>query len=829
MAPANSCRVSRKPISAAPSPALPNRAVLCYGARLSQSVPPSTPLDGKDRELQIPRRVMRATAFAFIVLGGAAWPARAQVSTMLPPPPAAWGAYQVEARDVNDAGDFIGDLDGFSGWLHTSDGQDHLIEFPGASVGTSVTAINNRRQVVGYYRGDDFVEHPFVWQNGSYAAVNIPVARGAAADINDAGVIVGWYEDGPVLRGFVASTAGTTTLPLAAGAWARQPTGINSAGVIVGVHGFLDPPFQSLFRYQAGVDQPIALPAGCNGEPGVPVAVADSGLVLLACGGNHFLSATESYAISLPSVSIPLGMNAGATAIVGVQYDELFRAQPFIARFSQLVDPVPDLLDGPAVTAVPAFLHTQGRPVQGVAADGVARVVVRIPAATAGQQFTVRLLNDHEPRVLSTSTQEDGALASVTMQTAWANQIVVHAEPVGQESVAFAIYRAPEDFPREGTPVNSQAFGPDDLKASRRVYLEITPQGGAPYTQVVEIVRPPVMLVHGIWADRTSWDGFFPLGTGAAPQFRVERADYSAPVRLAGAAPFPPQFQLRRARENSLGFSYVARGVADQIRNVVEGLAFGQGPTTLSVASVQADVVAHSMGGVVARTVVADPIWASAPRTYGSGRVHKLVTLNTPHLGSQMARGLLEDSNQCLRDALVELRLPFHAVESPNFSFRQVVFPDHTTADGAVGDLVDAPLSPALQRVAAPTVKPVPIAYVASSYDNWPSLNGVLSGARVLRTVCPDSPLAQQLTPSGWPAVFGGMFNDGVVSRVSQLNGLESAAALESWFQGVTHSAGMFKLGFQTPHAQQAAETASAVFRLLNRPAYDSAAYRKTP
>ena len=49
-----------------------------------------------------------------------------------------------------------------------------------------------------------------------------------------------------------------------------------------------------------------------------------------------------------------------------------------------LLDPVPALLSGPMVTTDVNVLATKGRVVQGVAADGVTEMVLRVPANSAG-------------------------------------------------------------------------------------------------------------------------------------------------------------------------------------------------------------------------------------------------------------------------------------------------------------------------------------------------------------------------------------------------------------------------------------------------------------
>jgi probable HAF family extracellular repeat protein len=85
--------------------------------------------------------------------------------------------------------------------------------------------------------------------------------------------------------------------------------------------------------------------------------------------------------------------------VVG-QYEDASQVyHGFVATQAELVDPVPDLLSGAAVRPLNSaddarILATKGQAVQGVAADGVTEVVVRIPAVNVGDQFTVTILND---------------------------------------------------------------------------------------------------------------------------------------------------------------------------------------------------------------------------------------------------------------------------------------------------------------------------------------------------------------------------------------------------------------------------------------------------
>src|SRR5205807_1118497 len=89
--------------------------------------------------------------------------------------------------------------------------------------------------------------------------------------------------------------------------------------------------------------------------------------------------------------------------------------------------------------------------------------------------------------------------------------------------------------------------------------------------------------------------------------------------------------------------------VLSQLRNCIDDFRtsapIGSG-ATIAVAAAQADLVAYSLGGLVSRGLVTIPGFV-AERNYRAGYVHKLITLDTPHLGSQLATNLLATSAGC--------------------------------------------------------------------------------------------------------------------------------------------------------------------------------------
>jgi len=308
----------------------------------------------------------------------------------------------------------------------------------------------------------------------------------------------------------------------------------------------------------------------------------------------------------------------------------LIPAGPVSAQASaaaQSLDPVPDLLHDlhnlVAHKPVSLALITGGRSVLGVAADGVTEMLVRIPAASAGDQFAVTLLNDQGAQ--SGSADEDGCLmepggtlcgSSLSVQAV--DLVSLNANsPV--PAAAFVLYRAPVDFVRPSHP------GDADLSpAQRAVSVQIEPpstSAAGPALVPVLIVRPPVALIHGLWGSADSWR-LFPLPSD--PRFSVYTVDYSG---TGGAG-------------------------IDLNTLIVEGQLFGKAgylqefKTGADVAAVQFDVVTHSMGGLIARDMAKFPNFLNGTN-YRQGSIHKLITLDTPHLGSQFADILYHTSPAC--------------------------------------------------------------------------------------------------------------------------------------------------------------------------------------
>src|SRR5581483_6203451 len=96
-----------------------------------------------------------------------------------------------------------------------------------------------------------------------------------------------------------------------------------------------------------------------------------------------------------------------------------------------------------------------------------------------------------------------------------------------------------------------------------------------------------------------------------------------------------------------------------------------------NVAAIKTDLVAHSMGGDLARSLRAVS-WFASDANFSAGNVHKLITIGTPHLGTPIATQLLRPENSCVTQVLAK---------DGSISISTATLSSNETVDGGVGDL----------------------------------------------------------------------------------------------------------------------------------------------
>ena len=468
-----------------------------------------------------------------------------------------------------------------------------------------------------------------------------------------------------------------------------------------------------------------------------------------------------------------------------------------------ILDPVPSLLNGSAVTTNVNVLASKGRIVEGTAADSASELVLRIPANSVGEQFTITVINDQGQQ--STSSIEDGGLGAIGTTSFTASQLTVTAVSTTSGPMAFAIYGSPLDFPRpEGQDVNSS-----DRFISLRVLALDT---GLSSETSVTLLRPPLVLIHGLWASAQSWSDFTPLITD--PRWFISKADYSKIIggQIKSYSPPVPSWakgSIATTPASALGFAYNAPTVLSQINAFIANFKKGTNPANVPVAGVQADIVAHSMGGDITRTM---PMLSKfySPTTFALGFIHKVITIGTPHWGSPLATMLLNNNNECVRGVLTQSGSP---------SFSSVTFQNGTSTTGGVSDLrgdgFGGSLSSALQKLKKPIAHPLPTALI-QGLESQSQLDGLDTSpvALSIRILCFGDSLAGHLTSTGWPKIFG-QDSDSIVPALSEVAGLTDFTLVN----GVIHSQSSELLGFGPPaELDSAGGIPDTVINLLNIP-----------
>lgn len=260
----------------------------------------------------------------------------------------------------------------------------------------------------------------------------------------------------------------------------------------------------------------------------------------------------------------------------------------------EAVDPNPGFLANGSVVNNAERLAIGGARVVGAAADGVTRVLLRDSLPGPG---TVEFC------LSSGTAPQDGGLA-LPGGTGRNRCVTAQAATTSRGYRAYAVYQVPDEFNR-GTDTNLRERA-IEFQATYNPTNGPTVVSKLPFT----IVRPPVVLIHGLWSSRASWS--FPLIRDS--RFIVELADYE------------PTNAARFTTNQNVPGVYILNAIR-RLRQ--------QG-----IAATQADVGGHSMGGILSRYYARLNTYRRNDN-YNDGDINKLITINTPHTGSPLANLLV--------------------------------------------------------------------------------------------------------------------------------------------------------------------------------------------
>ena len=199
------------------------------------------------------------------------------------------------------------------------------------------------------------------------------------------------------------------------------------------------------------------------------------------------------------------------------------------------------------------------------------------------------------------------------------------SDPLGNNT-DFTGWFITKDYTYNGKHITAKYKHPKYLNVSglyRKDTLQVinTENMNVIYKQAVQIYRAPVVLVHGLWGNFTSMLPIYGelLNSGKYNNSILRVTDYT--------------------NTNSYSFLANSNVIKDEINNTFLGLQL------LNYSAGKVDIVAHSMGGILARIYLQNNDCGEGHITNCyRGDIHKLITLNTPHSGTQIANFILSNA-----------------------------------------------------------------------------------------------------------------------------------------------------------------------------------------
>ncbi len=249
----------------------------------------------------------------------------------------------------------------------------------------------------------------------------------------------------------------------------------------------------------------------------------------------------------------------------------------------------------------------------GTIADGVSKLILILNSSNT-LLFSIA---DTNPNNLTKGTLT--SFSQSLNSNSLSSTTIVHPQRISDDdenrSVAIVVY----------TPPNFIELPKDTSFATINILVNDTRYQPTP----VALYRVPIVLVHGLWGNpQETWINSKFNQTLEESGFDVFFADYSA----HNAETFDPY-----------NISEIGNHGINSIRKAITQV--NEEYSNKSLAATQVDVIAHSMGGLMARGLVQQPDYKT-PQNFMKGSIHRLITIGTPHFGGDLSRILFEHRDQ---------------------------------------------------------------------------------------------------------------------------------------------------------------------------------------
>lgn len=268
-----------------------------------------------------------------------------------------------------------------------------------------------------------------------------------------------------------------------------------------------------------------------------------------------------------------------------------------------------------------------GSKVKGVVTDGVTRVradlEIGVPLADVEASLAAPL-----PKTVTitiTDPKGNGGLCLTNKEDDPCKEPEVTAKLVTKDGKLVlspstpVYYKAPESFVRAGEE--------NATSSSRDVNIVATLEKGKTIASSNALKRPPVILVHGVWGDGSA--GKINPKTGnfeKNPNYTWK--DFAPLLKKQG---YDTIISVDYSAENANSFDdpEIMEKVRIAILEAIDTIRSN------NLAGRKVDIVAHSMGGLVVRS------FCEKEKEFCKESIRKLITIDTPHQGSELADLLL--------------------------------------------------------------------------------------------------------------------------------------------------------------------------------------------